>query len=107
MVYIAGPYSRGDVGANVGSALMYAEGVVEMGGVPYVPHLTHFRQIMFKHDHEWWLWYDMQWLERCDAVLRTPGVNSDGADQEEAHARKLGKPVFDSVGALEIWLKEP
>ncbi|PSK61073.1 hypothetical protein B0E38_00034 [Streptomyces sp. 111WW2] len=38
-------------------------------------------------------------LARCDAVLRLPG-NSTGADQDVAHARRRGLPVYYDVAQI-------
>jgi hypothetical protein len=40
--------------------------------------------------------YDLNWLAKCDAVLRLPGASS-GADREVEYAQKLGIPVFYSI----------
>lgn len=41
-VYIAGPYSKGDVLENVRKAVLMGTELFKMGYAPYVPHLTHF-----------------------------------------------------------------
>lgn len=38
-------------------------------------------------------------LARCDAVLRLPG-HSTGADQDVAHARRRGLPVYYDVAQI-------
>lgn len=41
----------------------------------------------------------LQWLERCDAIIRLPG-DSSGADAEVRRAEQLKLPVFPSVAAF-------
>uniref|UniRef100_A0A6M3IL59 DUF7768 domain-containing protein n=1 Tax=viral metagenome TaxID=1070528 RepID=A0A6M3IL59_9ZZZZ len=80
-MYIAGPYTQGDTLANVAAALKAAEWVVERGGVPFIPHLSHFWQASYHHDYSWWLDYDVEWLRACHYLLRIPGY-SPGANKE-------------------------
>lgn len=95
-VYIAAPYTKGDACLNVRAAIQAAEELIEAGHVPFVPHLTHLWHLIVPHGYEFWLEYDLVWLEVCDAVLRLPG-ESAGADVEVHVARKYGMPVFFST----------
>jgi hypothetical protein len=95
-IYVAGPYSNGDTGANVREAILAAEKLVKAEYTPYIPHLSHFWHIIAPHDYEFWLDYDLNWLAKCDAVLRLPGVSS-GADREMEYAKNIGIPVFYSI----------
>jgi len=92
-IYIAGPYTRGDVAENVHNAIMAAEEIVKLGHIPYIPHLTHFWHLMAQHDIDFWYEYDLVWLTFCDALVRLPG-DSHGADEEVETAESLGKPIF-------------
>lgn len=103
-VYIAGPYTKGDVALNVHAALEAAEKVVAVGGIPFVPHLTHFWHLIFPHPYRMWLAYDAEWLLACDVVLRLPG-ESAGADEEVALAQKLGVPVCCTFGEVEDFIR--
>lgn len=110
-VYIAGPYTLGDVAQNVAAAIEAGNAVMNAGHTPFVPHLTHFWHLLYPHPYETWLAYDNMWLIVCDAVIRLPG-KSLGADQEEQLARQwaaqqenlawrwaeLSIPVFYSIG---------
>jgi len=95
-VYIAGPYTRGDVAVNVRAALSAANTLADAGYAPFVPHLTHFWHLLFPHPYEFWMDLDLAFLPCCQAVLRLPGA-SDGADAEVAKAQELGMPVFHTV----------
>lgn len=98
-VYIAGPYTRGDVAINVRNAIDAADRLLDYGCSPYVPHLTHFWHMMIPHPYETWIRLDLNWLATCHAVIRLPGA-SLSADRETAEASRLGIPVYESVQAL-------
>lgn len=95
-IYIAGPYSKGDVAENVYQAIHAGEYVANLGHVPFIPHLTHFWHLLIQHPYEFWLAQDMEWLKVCDAVLRFEGESS-GADKEVAWAKEHGLIVYYSV----------
>ena len=95
-VYIAGPYTKGDVGENVHTAIKVAEQVVNMGHTPFVPHLSHFWHLIRPRPYEFWLDYDLVWLRVCDVVLRYPG-ESLGADREVRVAEEAGIPVCHGI----------
>lgn len=94
-IYVAGPYTRGDVAKNVHDAIMTGNNLRALGHTPFIPHLTHFWHMIQEHGIEYWYAYDLEWLEVCDAVFRIPG-ESIGADREVERARELGLPVFYS-----------
>ena len=95
-IYIAGPYTKGDVAINVRNAFEAANKLADLGFAPFVPHSTHFWHMMFPRPYEFWLELDNQFLPCCDAVLRLEG-HSSGADKEVDFATKLGKPVFYNI----------
>ncbi len=98
-VYVAGPYSNGDVALNVREAITVGNELYDNGFIPFIPHFTHFWHMIFPRPYESWLAYDDEWLVCCDCVLRLPGF-SNGADKEVDHARQIGLPIYDSIGAL-------
>jgi len=98
-VYIAGPYTKGDVAVNVKKAILAAAEVANMGHTPYLPHLTHFWHLVAPQPWEFWIKLDAEWLKVCDCVLRLDG-ESKGADMEVELAKSLGKPVFGSMMEL-------
>lgn len=101
-VYIAAPYTIGDTAVNVRVAVMAADQLMRKGHAPFVPHLSHFWHMMYPHQYETWIWYTMEWLKVCGAVIRLPG-ESMGADGEVAWAKLKGVPVFDSVNEFLDW----
>ena len=98
-VYIAGPYSKPDPVVNTRNTILVANHLVEVGFVPFVPHLTLLWHMVSPQDINFWYSYDNEWLEKCDALFRLDG-DSPGADKEVQLAHKLGIPVFWSVSEL-------
>jgi hypothetical protein len=98
-VYVAGPYTKGDVAVNVRNAYAAAEFLANAGFAPYVPHATHFWHLLFPHPYEFWLELDIVFLRCCDVLLRLPG-ESTGADREVSAALSDGIPVFRELDVL-------
>lgn len=95
LIYVAGPYTKGDVAQNVREAIITGNNLHALGHMPFIPHLAHFWHLLIPHEIDYWYKYDMTWLEKCDAVFRFPG-ESEGADKEVARALELGMPVYTS-----------
>lgn len=98
-VYVAGPYTQGDVAVNVRNAYEAANRLADLGFAPFVPHATHFWHMLFPRPYDFWLDLDNQFLPFCEAVLRIPGA-SNGADKEVALAETLNIPVFSDIDRL-------
>ena len=98
-VYIAGPYTNGDVAVNVRGAITAGQRALEAGHTPFVPHLTHFWHLLFPQGWDLWMAMDKEWLALCDVVWRLPG-RSDGADEEVKLAESLGIPVVHTISEL-------
>ena len=98
-VYVAGPYTNGDVAVNVRKAYEAANRLADLGFAPFVPHATHFWHMLFPHPYTFWLELDNEFLPCCAAVLRLPGP-SKGADAEVQLAESLGLPVFYDIDKL-------
>jgi hypothetical protein len=104
-VYVAGPYTKGDVAVNVRKAITAGEVLAQEGFIPFIPHLTHFWHLIHPHDVEYWYQYDMHWLECCDCLLRLDG-DSKGADEEMRRMIELGRPCFLDIDSLVEWSKK-
>jgi len=101
-IYIAGPYTKGDVAVNVREAILAADRLVEIGHTPYVPHLTHFWHLVSPKPYEFWLNLDMTILGYwAEAVLRLPG-DSHGADGEVQQALANQIPVYYGIEEMPI-----
>ena len=104
-VYVAGPYTKGDVAINVNNAIAAANVLADLGYAPFVPHLGHHWDMMFPRPYEFWLELNYQYLACCDAVLRIPGESS-GADSEVLFGQRLGIPVFHSIDELKVHFEQ-
>ncbi len=104
-IYVAGPYTKGDVAVNVRNAIAMADELADDGFAPYVPHFTHFWHMLHPRPYEFWLDHDNQFLPLCDGVFRLDGL-SNGADKEVELAVRLGIPVFHELDALLAHFKQ-
>ncbi len=92
-VYIAAPYTKGNVGQNIKEVMDCADALIQLGYTPFIPHLTHFWHIVSPKPIEFWYNYDLEWLDICDALFRLPG-ESAGADSEVKYAEEHFIPVY-------------
>lgn len=104
LIYVAGPYSGGNVNLNVRTALAVGDMIVEFGGIPQVPHLFHLWDMMMPKPYHHWLDLDMDYILKCDALYRMGG-ESPGADKEVAFAKEHGIPVIYDEADLEEFLQ--
>jgi len=95
-IYIAGPYTKGDVVVNVRAAILAGNKLAQVGYMPFIPHLNHFWHLLCPRFVEFWYQYDLAWLELCDCLLRLPG-ESVGADLEVERAKELGILIYWSL----------
>jgi hypothetical protein len=98
-VYIASPYTKGDVVVNIRKSLEAADKLLELGFIPYTPLLTHFWHLISPKPVETWYALDNEWVKRCDCILRLEGESS-GADAEVLLAERLGIPVYFNIKEL-------
>ena len=103
-VYIAGPYSKGNMATNVAKAMAAWHKLADLGFAPFCPHLTHFLDMQKERPYEEWLEQDLVWLKECNAVFRLPG-ESNGADLEVDEADRLGIPIFYHIEMLAATFK--
>lgn len=95
-VYIASPYTLGDIAVNVKFQMDIADVLIEFGFAPYVPLYSHFQHMAHPRPYDDWVKLDLAWVEVCDCLLRVGG-ESPGADNEVKYAKKLGKKIFHST----------
>lgn len=103
-IYVAGPYTNGDVEENVGKAMQIGSKLIKAGFNPYVPHLYHFLHRKYPEGYTTWIDLDTEWLKSCDGLVRIPG-RSPGADAEEDYAFNHGIPVFRTVSEVKKYFK--
>src|SRR6478736_1522455 len=98
-VYIASPYTKGDVAVNVRRQLDCANELMNLGFLPFAPLYSHFQHMVHPRPYEHWLKIDLEWVKVCDCLLRLDG-DSSGADGEVQFAYELNKRVFYNIESL-------
>jgi len=104
-VYIASPYTKGDVAVNVRVQLEMANTLMDLGFAPFAPLYSHFQHMAFPRPYEDWIKIDLEWVKVCNCVLRLPG-ESAGADGEVFYAEQREIPVFYSLEELDKFYKD-
>ena len=99
LVFLSSPYTLGDVAVNVRESLLMADKIEAAGFMVYAPLLSHFRHMILPHEYEYWIQRGIEWIGRCDCVLRMPG-KSKGADREVRAAEICNIPVYYSLEEL-------
>ena len=119
VVYIASPYTQGDVAMNTHfQCKVFDELLGEGKVIPVAPLWSHFQHTLFPRAYADWIDYDQSMLHLYDACLRLnaelPNIGynqsaSKGADAEVLTFQKLGRPVFFSKANLYRWVdsREP
>jgi hypothetical protein len=95
-VYIASPYTIGDVAVNVKNQMEMADKLMDLEFAPFVPLYSHFQHMAHPRPYEDWIEIDLEWLKVCDCLLRLPG-ESKGADREVNEMLSMDKPVFYKI----------
>lgn len=97
IVYIMGPYSA-DPEFHTSHAMKVANIILEKGGVPFIPHLTHFWDKRFPRPWIFWITYDLyladNFKKKNICAVRIPGP-SHGADIEEKFFVEKGLRVYN------------
>lgn len=114
LVYLAGPYTKGDPSINVHcQCRLFDTLLAQRIVIPIAPLWSHFQHGMFPRPYEDWLQHDLEVIARCDALLRQDAVHeglgysqseSSGADREMEFASANGVQVFQSVDDLYEWV---
>ncbi len=92
LIYIASPYTIGNMASNVRTQLEAAHCLLDLGHCPHAPLLNHYLDIHRQRPEEDWMAMDFAIIYRCDILLRLPG-QSRGADREVAFASDHRIPV--------------
>jgi hypothetical protein len=98
-VYIASPYTLGDVAVNVKLQIDTATELINRGYVPFAPLLCHFIHLVHPQPYDVWSEWCFEWVKQCDVLLRL-GDLSKGADNEVDLARAEMIPVYYSLTSL-------
>lgn len=96
LVYVAYYYTKGDCVENTHDAIMYAESLIDMGIVPYVPHVSLLWHLVAPRPAEFWYGYDLNILRRCDAMIVMGDADDDsfGVQLEVQACMDWGIPVY-------------
>ena len=107
--YISGPYTKGDTGQNVNTAMSQWAWLKEnYPDILFVcPHWSHLQHMLTPLDYEEWIEYDLDLLSALmrsgpGCVIRLSG-ESEGADTECEYAKAMGIPVVKSSRQLTSW----
>jgi hypothetical protein len=98
-VYIASPYTKGDVAINVKVQIDAVDTLMTLGYAPFAPLYSHFQHMAHPRPYGDWISMDLEWVPACDVILRLPG-DSSGADGEVEFGRKNGIPTVYSIEDL-------
>ena len=103
-VYIASPYTKGDVAVNVKRQLDCVDQLMDLGFAPFAPLYSHFQHMAHPRPYQDWINIDLEWVKVCDCILRLEG-ESNGADGEVEFAKKLELPIFYNITELVTYFK--
>jgi len=101
-VYIASPYTKGDIAVNVKRQIDMADKLMDKGFAPFAPLYSHFQHMVHPRPYEDWIKIDLEWVLACDALLRLSG-ESTGADDEVQYAHDNSIPVFFELTDLLLY----
>ena len=102
LVYIACPYTIGDVPTNIRNSMDAAERLRRLGCIPVNPLLNAQHCTVHRLTYEEVMQWDLGLMRRCDVVVRLPG-ESKGADRECQEAIRLGIPHFLGMDPFLDW----
>ena len=115
IVYIASPYTRGDVALNTHFQCKIFDQLLGDGLVtPIAPLWSHFQHTVYPRKYQDWIDYDQSLLHLYDACLRLNAefpeieyfqAESSGADGEVKAFESLARPIFYSIEELYLWAR--
>ncbi len=105
-IYVAGPYTGStleEIAENVRRAMEAGLKIWKKGHFPYIPHLTHWPNILARDLEIEMGWVDYMnwhapWVDHCDALFLL--AESKGALLEYNRAKEEGKNVFHSLDEI-------
>ena len=104
-VYIASPYTLGDIAVNVKLQIDAVDELITAGFAPFAPLYSHFQHMVHPRDYHDWIKLDLEWVRACHCMLRLGGESS-GADGEVKYAKLLDMPIFYSIKQLKEYYPE-
>ena len=105
-IYVAGPYTGStleEIEDNVRRAMEAGLKIWKKGHFPYIPHLTHWpdilsRELNIEMDWKDYMNWHAPWVDHCDALFLL--AESRGALLEFNRAKEEGKEVFHSIDEI-------
>jgi hypothetical protein len=105
-IYVAGPYTGStleEIEENVRRAMEAGLKIWKKGHFPYIPHLTHWPDILasdLEIEMDWvdYMNWHAPWVDHCDALYLL--AESKGALLECNRAIEEGKKVFHSIDEI-------
>ncbi len=105
-IYVAGPYTGStleEIEENVRRAMEAGLKIWKKGHFPYIPHLTHWPNILARDleiEMDWvdYLNWHAPWVDHCDALFLL--AESKGALLEYNRAKEEGKNIFHSLDEI-------
>jgi len=105
-IYVAGPYTGStleEIEENVRRAMEAGLKIWKKGHFPYIPHLTHWPNILARDLEIEMGWVDYMnwhapWVDHCDALFLL--AESKGALLEYNRAKEEGKNIFHSLDEI-------
>ena len=102
-IYVAGPYTGNtieQIEENVRKAMEAGLKIWKKGHYPYIPHLTHWPDILSRElgiDMDWsdYMRWHAPWVDACDALFLIS--ESKGALLELDRAKAQSKQIFYSL----------
>ncbi len=98
LLYVAGPYSIGNIQENIRRAEIVSVNLIRSGFHVITPHKNTAGYEKYEDGnltYETWLKMDLDIISRCDAVyVMVNSENSQGAKKEIEFAREKGMPVI-------------
>ena len=91
IIYVAGPYTKGDVAQNVRKAMDVGMQLNDRGHYAIIPHLLHFLHVIHPRSYHYWTELDNRIIPHCNELVRIEG-SSTGADAEVELAESLNIP---------------
>lgn len=105
-IYVAGPYTGStleEIEKNVQRAMEAGLRIWKKGHFPYIPHLTHWpdilsRELNIEMDWEDYMKWHAIWVDYCDALFLL--AESKGALLEHSRAQEDGKVIFHTLDEI-------
>jgi len=99
-IYVAGPYTYGDVENNVRKNLLVGSAFVDAGFEAYCPLLNHYQHVLKPRTHDEWVDHDIEWMGACDCLYRTRGRSLGADDEMYAMVQAYGRCCYLDVHSL-------